>query len=353
EAEPAPTEESLVAPFLAARAWLDADALPALDAPEAQTPIEGATAIACVLRLDGRVVGSGENSEGDALMLRRALGRALAQALGDETIRSVRSTAGDRIAVRLSLELEAAGPLRPLIGRTVADAARRVQPGAEGLAVLRGDRAYRAYPSRMLASDLAARPERAIAALLVDAGLPAKDLPEFSREDRVSLARFATARLRERRSGDAPTEVTRGGRTIGIAEVDAAALRSTTLLLASRLAAQVVPRDPADPASGHALLGTYNPTADDFTPPLAGDADAAFAAIALAEASRSASLPAPTRRAARDACVRLANSPQTASPAPVTLAMRVLALRIAAEGSDPKVGEARTAAEASMRSDAP
>jgi hypothetical protein len=115
----------------------------------------------------------------------------------------------------------------------------------------------------------------------------------------------------------------------------------------------VVPRDPADPASGHALLGTYNPTADDFTPPLAGDADAAFAAIALAEASRSQALPEPTRRAARDACVRLAATQNAAAAAPTITAMRALALRIADDGTNPSVGEARAQADAFLRASAP
>ncbi|MFM7052141.1 MAG: hypothetical protein ACKOYN_08430 [Planctomycetota bacterium] len=335
----APAAEALVGAFMRARAWLDADAMPALEAAGSQAAIEGAAAVCCVLRLDGRVVGVGTDDAGDALMVRRALGRAVARALGDETIRAVRDAAGDRVTVRLSLELEAAGPLRPLIGRTIDEAARRIDRGAEGVAVRRGDAVFRTYPARMSATDAAGSPARAIAALLVDAGLPAKDLPEFSRDDRVSLARFASTRLRQRDPESEPVEVTRAGRTVRNDEASAAAARTTALLLASRLAAQVVARDAARPDAGRALLGAYNPTSDEFDPPFAGARDEALAAYALAEASRSAHLPEPTRRIARAAASALAGSPERAEADAAVRLLRALALRLADDGTLAAIAE--------------
>lgn len=317
-----PSEADALAAYLAARAWLDADALPAEDAPQARVPLSGVTAVCVLLRLDGRLVGSGDAAlatatagAGDAaagagerdFLLRRAVGRAVAKALADATIASVRATVGDKVTARLSLEVELAGPVRPLIGRTIAEASLRVAAGDEGIALLRADRCHRAYPSRLLAADIASRPDRAITALLLEAGLPVKDLNAFAAEDRVSLGRFETIRLRAETPVGAPSTVTRSGRLIETFELSPGRLRTMSAQLASRLAGQVVARDPADAAKGVALLGTLNPTADAYAPPFATARDSALAALALAAAAQSAEIPASTRARAQaqgDALIR-------------------------------------------------
>jgi hypothetical protein len=318
----APADTTAIDAFLAARGWLDRDSLPPLDAPEARVELPGTTAVALLLRADGRVVGRGEDATGDALMVRRAAGRAVAEALGDATIRAVRAELGDRVTSRLSLEIELAGPTRPLLGRTVLEASARVAvleasarvvPGAEGVALLKGDEVFRAFPSRLLANDSADRPDSTITGLLRAAGLPAKELREFGPDDRVSLARFDTIRLRQGTANAAPSIVVRGGRVIDVAEVSPGFVRALAGQLAARLAGQVMPLPrPVGPgASGTAeaerwgLLGTYNPTADIHEPAFAGARDEAFAALALACASRAASLPEPTRAYARTAARRL------------------------------------------------
>ena len=308
----APDDGVAVQAFLAARAWLDAESLPSPDAQAAQVELEGVTGVCVLLRQNGRLVGVGEDSgaggKPDALMLRRALGRAIVKALGDETVRRVRADVGDGVTARLSLELELAGAPLPLLGRTIADAAARVVPGQDGIAVRRGDEIFRAFPSRLIASDNADRPEGTIAALLIDAGLPAKDLPAFAASERVSLARFATVRLRESHPRAAPDVVVRGGRTIDLAEIDAIATRILAARLTSRLAAQIVAADARDPSRGVRLLGTLNPTADAYSPPFADARQSALAALALAVASRSSSLPAPMRVRAGESASMLARA---------------------------------------------
>jgi hypothetical protein len=302
-----PSEASALTAYLAARAWLDADALPAEGEEAARVPLEATTSVCVLLRLDGRLVGAGHDeldaprstaaatADDAGLLLRRAVGRAVARALADTTIASVRAELGDKVTARLSLEVELGGPLRPLIGRTIADAARRVAAGNEGVAVLRGERAHRAFPSRLLAADTAARTDRIIAGLLLEAGLPAKDLPEFSAEERVSLARFHSIRLRADSPDAAPAVVTRAGRLVAQRELTEGFVRAAAAQLAARLAAQVVPADPSRANSPQRLLGTLNPTADLYDPPLAAPSDAALASLALARASRSPLLPEPIR----------------------------------------------------------
>ena len=349
-ANTAPDELTALDAFIAARAWLDADALPALDAQSAQVELRDTAGVCVLLRLDGRVVGVGDDSLGDPLMLRRAVGRAVTKALGDDTIRAVRATMGDKVTGRLSLEVELAGALVPLLGRTIADAAARVVPGTDGLAVRRGDAVFRAYPSRLLSADIAARPDGTITALMVDAGLPAKDLNKFEAADRVSLARFATIRLRQAKTGAAPSVITRAGRPIEFAEVTPAFTRSLAAQLSARLSGQVVPRSlagtpeqmPGQMADVIGLLGKLNPTADIYEPPFADARDSAFAALALAEASRSAAIPDALRDLARTNALALLRSvaatPDATRPAD---ADALSALAFAASGSDDAVLRAK------------
>jgi len=337
----APDDGVAVQGFLAARAWLDAESLPSPDAQAAQVELEGVTGVCVLLRQNGRLVGVGEDSgaggKPDALMLRRALGRAIVKALGDETVRRVRAEIGDGVTAGLALELELAGAPLPLLGRTIADAAARVVPGQDGIAVRRGDEIFRAFPGRLLASDNADRPDGTIAALLIDAGLPAKDLPEFAGSERVSLARFATVRLRESHPRAAPDVVVRGGRTIDLAEIDAIATRILAARLTSRLAAQIVAADARDPSRGVRMLGTLNPTADAYSPPFADARQSALAALALAVASRSSSLPAPMRERAGESAGVLARA-LAALPeperVPVVECMAHTALRMAQREED-------------------
>lgn len=312
----APNESEALAAYLAARAWLDADRLPSEQSPEAKVPLGGATGACVLLRLDGRLVGAGDASLGlgaagdvdGELLVRRAVGRAGPKALADNTISATRRELSDKVTARLSLEIELAGPTRPLIGRTIADAAQRLDPGREGVALMRGDRGLRAYPSRLLAANVASRPDRTITSLMLDAGLPAKDLPQFGPEERVSLARFDTIRLRADSPKGMPAVVTRSGRTIEPFELTGDRARELAGTLAERLVGNVVAQDPADPTKGRALLGAFDPTTDTYAPPFATDRDASFGALSLSLAARAPSLPEALRTKAAAACRELVES---------------------------------------------
>ena len=310
----APTEETAIDAFIVARGWLDRDALPPLDAPDSAAALPDTKAVSVILRANGRVVGRGDDATGDASMLRRATGRAIAEALGDATVRATRAELDDRVTARLAIEIELAGATKPLLGRTIAEAATRIVPGTDGIAVLRGDEVFRAFPSRLLASDSADRPDATITMLMRNAGLPAKELREFATTERVSLGKFDTVRIRQATAQAPPSIVTRAGRLIALDEVThgfaGGFTRTLATQLAARLGGNVVVRDGsaedvAAPRERAALLGTYNPTADVYDPPLASAADEAFAALALAWASRSETLPTPARTAAASQAAKL------------------------------------------------
>ncbi|MFM7133492.1 MAG: hypothetical protein ACKO0W_04155, partial [Planctomycetota bacterium] len=350
-----PPLEAALDAFLAARRWLDADRLPEPDAEAAKVALRGTEAVSVTLRLDGRIVGSGDDATGDGAMLRRAVGRAVSRALGDDTIRAVRTAAEDRVTHRLSLEIELASPLRPLLGRTIDEAARRIAPGIDGLAARRGDRIARAFPGRLLSIDSADRPEKTLASLLVELGLPPQDLPAFRAEDRVSLARFTSTRLVQAGPADAPAEIARAGAPIARAEITAGTTALLATQLCARLAAQVVAADERDPTGDALLLGTLNPTADRFDPPIASDREAAYAAWALAAAAKSEAVAAPVRERAASAAKRLATSLARArlagTGAPPADAVDALALlALARIGDLDGVGLAKPRAEALVAS---
>ncbi len=329
--------------YLMARRWLDADALPPVDSPEARLEAANVAAVCVILRLDGRFVGAGEDARGDASMLRRAVGEAVAKALGDETIRSVRTAAGDRITARLSLEVELAGPLSPLLGRTIADACMRLVPGRDGIAVRRGDQALRAFPSRMSLTDTADRPAGVIASLLVDAGLPPKDLNEFGTDERVSLARFQSLRVRGDSPEAAPSVIERGGRTIDLSEIGRSSAAALAARLCSRLAAEVIELSaaPADPKDGAKpagmptwLRGTFDPSRDRYEPPLASDREAALALLALARASGCTALAPALRDVARTRADALLRAMQARSePTPFIAAICAIAAGVSADAT--------------------
>jgi hypothetical protein len=331
-AEDVASDATALDAYLLARAWLDADSLPAESSAAARVDLGPTTAVCAILRFDGRLVGAGEaqlprvgalrsdlgestvaGSDGltaDAarLLLRRAVGRAVSKALSDGTIDAVRREMGDKVTARLSLEIELAGTPRPLIGRTIAEACRRLVVGDEGVAVIRDGAIFRAFPSRLLAADVASRPDRTIAGLLIEAGLPVKDLHQYAPEDRVSLARFPTIRLRGTTPTAIPGRVTRAGRVVELQEISGGRIESLVGQLANRLAAQVVPRDPRAAAADVMLLGTLNPTKDVYEPIEASARDAALAVLALGRAANSSQLPQSIRDHARDRALVLARA---------------------------------------------
>ena len=126
-----PSMEEAVAGWLQARAWLDAGSLPAEMSEEARIEVEGADAVGVILRMDGRSIGRGDDPAGDDRAVRRALGRALAQAFGNARVRDLPATIQKTLPSRLALEVEFAVLPRQRF-TLLADAAGRPLDGRSG-----------------------------------------------------------------------------------------------------------------------------------------------------------------------------------------------------------------------------
>jgi hypothetical protein len=249
-----------------------------------------------LLRLDGRVVGRGFDPEGDDRAVRRAFGRAMAQAGGDRTIRDLpepwRSTPGPR----LCLELELAGVRRPLVGGTLAAAARRLRPGLDGVAIVRGDSIAMALPGRLLSTGTADGGAGVLIRLLDELGLPPQDLPDLRRLDSVRLERFETLRLGQSTPEGLPSTRTRLGASVSRVDLDDDAdLGRLASSLAARLGRWQPPPDPSNPDVERPWLGDFDPIAGSHEPMEAPLSDRLMALWALSRVQASSpALPRPT-----------------------------------------------------------
>ncbi len=300
-----PSAELAIDAFLAARRWLDAPKFPKLEDKASELALPNTTLVVVILRSSqGRLVGIGEDAQADALMLRRAVGRAFSKALGHSAIANVREALGDDVGRAISMEIELCGPTSPLLGRTIKDCATRVTPGTDGIALRRGEQHYRLSPARLLATDSAEKPEGAIRLLLSDAGLPNEDLPDLSAHDSIALSTFQSARVAQTKPDGRPMELSRGGTPISVLQCARSEQVEFLETLVTRLMSDVVQ---LEDGLRTVVAGDYDPIAAKHEPPIARDREQALVAFALATASTSEQLNAPLRNRARMAALGALN----------------------------------------------
>lgn len=277
--------------FLEVRRWLDKGTFPELGSEDASVEIADASAVGVLLRLDGRAVGRGLSTEGDDMDVRRAAGRAFAQALGDRVIRDLPPALRDRAGRRLTLEIEIAGPMRPLVASTLAAAATRIRPGIDGVSLRRDGRRHLALPGRQLATGTASSTASTLLRLVDAAGLPAKDLPELRRLDAIELEMFETVRLGQDDADGPVTVRRRSGPVLERATIDRDLLEDLRARLEARIDRWRPPSRPEQPeadSSSRPWFGPFDPVSDRHEPLDAAPPDAALATWALARANPDA-----------------------------------------------------------------
>jgi hypothetical protein len=306
-AAPAPATQSATAPATpdvtdAARAavtaadWLRVFDVPSPGSEAATVPLTGGTAARVALRTRGRIVadvqetiplfGADANDPAGVAaaregLLRRTAGRAMAAALGDRVIASLRETLGDSLerslGARLTLELELAGPLVPLAGRRLEAIALQLEPGLDGIALRWRDQVALAFPAQMTANGSASNISRVLPRLTSDLGLPIESYAELRDRFDARLYRFRTLHFVQRRPGDAP-----GPRVRGQELVTTAAIRTPTVVAAGRdLFNHVISRlwAVSEPIG---LRGDYDASVDGYRPVIASSREQALVAYALA-----------------------------------------------------------------------
>lgn len=295
--------------WVAGRSWIDDGRVPSEGSENAAISLPGVRATSVTLRVGGQVVGSGEEFASDPEALRRTIGRAIA-GLAEHAATSWPPDLAPSLRRQVTLEIDLLGEPEPLLGATFALAAERVEPGAEGLALRRGDRWFVAYPGRLLATNLAGDPERTLRGLAKEAGLPGLELDELVRLDSIGLYRLPSTRLVQFHADADPVEVVRSRPLVLRRGADAALVESMASGLLAHLEAGLVrvdrPEDegatPVSSAAGLGLRGDYDPIADRSRPLVAGPFEQAMVAVALA---RLAAVSPVHAEAARPLAVRL------------------------------------------------
>lgn len=294
ETPPAPTTAQAVEAWLTADRWVRSGEVPAVGTDAASLALPDVEAVSLLLRIDGRVVATGEADAIDDEALRRATGRLLA-ALAATLQRRWPEPMHDLLREQALLEIELAGSPVPLLGASFDEAAALCEPGLDTLAVRRGSRWTRAFPGRLLASGLAGDPASALSRLATETGLPrGATLEQLVTLDSIGLYRLPTIRLGQTRAGGLPEPLERM-ETPGFAGVvDRAAIRSLASGVLEHLHRQL--HDPAEavdgagPSAGLGLRGDFDPISgrhDPFVAPPLAQALVLLAATRLADADET------------------------------------------------------------------
>ena len=307
-AEP-PSFDDAVGSWITAREWLDAGTLPGKDTPEAQLPVESLAGASVVLRLDGRTIGKSVEFGADDLLLRRVLGRAMTQALGDPTLRALPEAFRERATERLTLEIEFASSPKPLLGTQLGSAIARIQPGIDGIAMRRKEQWAYAFPGRAVATGTAGNVTSTILRLAADLGLPPRDLPELRQIDDIGLYRFNTLRMAQSNPEDLPFEAFRSGQVVARSDLDQDARKAFAESLIIHLNSHR-PNDADIDQGAPVFLGDFDPVADRHNPLLAPPLERALVAWALAEAARCQVIDPAARTMAREDALYLLHSLQ-------------------------------------------
>ncbi len=293
-----PDAGAVVSAYLTLVGWVRDLDPPAPDTNAARTPIEGATGVCVILRHRGRVLGTGVDATADDLMVRRASGRATGQALGHRTVAGLPETMRATLGTQLTVELEVAGPLTPLPGRSFAQIAAQLDPGLDGVAMRRGDDVAWLFPAQMHAAGTAGDLSRVLPSLAVDLGLPATSLGDLSARFGARVYRFATIHLAQPGPGKMPFETIRGQKIVPRSAVTPESIRLFAERITDHLITSLWGHD--EPLG---LMGDYDIIADKHEPLVAGPRDQALAALALARCATAASWPDDVAARMRDAAI--------------------------------------------------
>ena len=305
-----PAAEDVTRAYTVLRRWVRDFEAPGLGDPAAQVPIGGASAVCVILRRSGRVVGIGTDPRGDALMVRRAAGRALGQVLGDRAVANLPVELRPDFGAGLTVELEVAGLMVPMPGRTFARMAERLEPGLDGIAMRRDNSWAMIFPAQMRATNTAGNVERLLPGMAVELGLAAQNLRILKRDHGVVVYAFRTIHLAQRRPDRPPFETFRGGVIVPEAAVTARAIVELADGIARHLLTTVWPQERPQGLEGEyrkplGVMGDYRPVADQYRPPVAPPRDQALAAVALIRYSEAPGVDAATAEAAATAALQI------------------------------------------------
>jgi hypothetical protein len=288
-------ERAAMAWFAAIRDALDQGRLAASGSPDFHAnfsrigsgPDMPFSAMAVVLRLDGRPVGMAWRAGPETAEIWSAAADAMSQAEADPRVASLPADLRARLGERLALELELAGETVPVVGDRLDRMAARAEPGMEALAIRNGDRWAFAMPGLLQARNQAGLLPFLSLGLAREAGLDMRGAKDLKLPEGAAVYRAPTIRLVQRRSDSPAARCLRGGPQDVPVGADAATVQAMAAALAAHLE-QRWPRvqglDPAEAGTIKALgpRTLYRPAMGTWGEPVSPPADQALAALAVA-----------------------------------------------------------------------
>jgi hypothetical protein len=292
-----PSADETLAAFRTLDGWVRAWAVPTepqkLDPPH--------TTAACItLRLSGKVIGRATVAATDGTSLWRAARDAWVQADVVLPVEkdALRADNIRQITPRITIDLQLAGTMTPILGETFAAAAAPLSPGFDGVAIRAGERWAVVFGGTMLATNLL--PEGGLRAAAAELGLPPAELAALRQRSAVVAYRFPARHLAQSAPSSPPMFLYRGGRVVATSEVDGPALR----LAAGRIVAHLISHEwPA--AERFGMTGDYNLLSDTYQPLIAPPIDQAAAAAALWRFTRTAGVDRPLSERARRVALKI------------------------------------------------
>lgn len=292
-AQGAPDPETAMRAFHAARAWVDALAVPPEGGAEAGVLPDGPAAL--TLRYAGRVVGRGNSfASGPGVALRQATARAIREAT-DRVPVPADPDLRREFARSFALSLEVGSVPVPVTAEGMKDLAVTLSPGIHGVSGRLGDRTEGFFPGTMLATGMEPREALgAVAAAVTGASTTGlRDPAQVRRDLGVSFATFRTTHIAQSGAGASPVFLYRGSRVPSTTPPTVSDLLGLADRIAGNLRAREVPE-----AERTGMSGTYQPLSGTFDPEIASPIEQGLVAVALA---RYAILAGAERAGAADA----------------------------------------------------
>ncbi len=294
--------ETAVGRWLEVRQWVDQ-----LDTPESmiRNPDEADTSAVCViLRNRGRVVGFGmahaedPSVEGSDLTWMAAT-KAINLARKDDVIASLPPSVRKDAGRQLTLEIETAGPLQALMGRTFEAATDRLRPGIDGLAMRHEDRWWLQFPAQLRLTNAFVGPER-LYSLALASDLSPRQIESLRDDGRISLYAFETIDLAQSQPDAAPMMLISGDLEVVQADVTPERILETRDHLVRHILSRIFKTD-----QGYRLVGSFTPMTSSFDQKFARQHERAFVALALAMYSKSSNADPELAKQSREIAIGL------------------------------------------------
>jgi hypothetical protein len=287
--------------WYAVRSWVDQLRTPPESDERGTIHVADATGCCVILRSQGRTVGIG-TARGDAgSMVRDATRQALSNALGDHAISALPDAIRADAGRRLTIELEVAGPLQPLIGDSFQDFADDIHPLRHGMALRWRDDWAMQYPSRLRLVNN--RPDAGrFDGMAIGLGRSPRTIGPAMQQGEATAYRFETIGLAQIDPASPPMELIAG--TLHPPVPMKTALSARLTMARDKLIDHITGSMwPGDEQLG--AMGTYEPATDRYEPLIAAPLDQALLAFALGRTAQDGRVDAMRRAAALDTALML------------------------------------------------